>query len=97
MFGLFHGLVYLPVILSLIGPKPYASALAKYKPKPSDQERAAAEPLKQDCRLSIQDFEDSPKEWSATPSELTSASKEGGRELMPIINGKNERSHGESN
>lgn len=26
LFGLFHGLVYLPILLSLFGPKPYQSA-----------------------------------------------------------------------
>lgn len=37
VFGMFHGLVYLPIILSLLGPKPYAQtpSVAAEKEKPS--------------------------------------------------------------
>lgn len=39
VFGMFHGLVYLPIILSLLGPKPYAQfetpSIATEKEKPS--------------------------------------------------------------
>lgn len=31
VFGLFHGLVYLPTILSWIGPQPYLSAIRQTK------------------------------------------------------------------
>jgi hypothetical protein len=31
LFGLFHGLVYLPVLLSWIGPAAYSSADRRYK------------------------------------------------------------------
>jgi len=29
VYGLFHGLVFLPVLLSIIGPAPYASAVSE--------------------------------------------------------------------
>ena len=31
LFGLFHGLVFLPVFLSILGPKPYQNVFKKYQ------------------------------------------------------------------
>ena len=45
IFGLFHGLVYLPVLLSMIGPAPYLSADRRYvhdkASKSKDEEKGA--------------------------------------------------------
>lgn len=38
MLGLYHGLVFLPVILSLVGPQPYSSAYERYGLAPVDVE-----------------------------------------------------------
>ena len=34
LFGLFHGLVYLPVMLSLVGPSPYESSTKEITDSP---------------------------------------------------------------
>ena len=90
MFGLYHGLVYLPVLLSLIGPKPYASAHLKYKPESGGHEQQAAEPLRPAHNFSEQDLKDPTDDLSATLQDIISYEENFGSE----ITGHNNRHNG---
>ena len=60
IFGLFHGLVYLPVILSWIGPAPYDTADSVHKVTEN-----TAEDIKMDQRSSLLDASEDPS--NSTP------------------------------
>ena len=60
IFGLFHGLVYLPVILSWIGPAPYDTAEPVHKVTEN-----TAEDIRMDQRSSLLDASEEPS--NSTP------------------------------
>lgn len=57
LFGLFHGLVYLPVILSWIGPSPYLTADDRYNNHDEENKMSNAQ-IKDDQKTEVSIFDE---------------------------------------